>query len=609
MTTEENSAFENLSFDPFNFESILLNKNQDPDENLFEIYNDSSYFSPDELKISLGKIPYTNKSFSIISFNIRSMKKNFEEFRNFISELNYDFSVISLTETWCLDDPRNESLLKLNNYTSIYQARSSERHGGGICMFIHNSLIFKNRSDLCFNNNDVESLSIEIVNKYTKNVIVNVTYRQPAGNIKVFEDSFKKILSSNKHRNKAVYLTGDFNLNLLDYETNAKVKSYLNILFSHSFIPLINKPTRISKHNATVIDHLLTNTFIDKSYLTGIVKTDISDHFPVFLITESELNKTSENEFVFKRKISDVKLREFKEALAYIDWNSVLNYNDPNSAYNEFLKIVMKHYDTFFPIKRIQIKTKNFSSPWITRGIVKSSKRKQKLYEKFLKRKTSHNENVYKNYKRLFESIKQKSKSNYFKERLDRYRNNVKKTWDIIKEVIGSSTSISHTLPKRLIVNNVEICEKKLIADNFNKYFVNVGPNLAKNIHKSRKEFHNFLSGNYPILKETPLTDEELKNAFTTLKSNKSPGFDDISPDVIKIVFEALVRPIRYIFDLSLKQGVFPDKLKIACITPIFKSGDRDLVGNYRPISVLSCFSKALERIMYNQIIYFSDPK
>ena len=87
----------------------------------------------------------------------------------------------------------------------------------------------------------------------------------------------------------------------------------------------------------------------------------------------------------------------------------------------------MSHYDTFLPIKKVQIKTKTFSSPWITRGIVKSSKLKQKLYEKFLKRKTPHNENVYKNYKRLFESIKHKSKVNYFKERLDRYRNNVKK--------------------------------------------------------------------------------------------------------------------------------------------------------------------------------------
>ena len=239
MTNEESSLFENLNFNPFSYESILLNKSQDPDENLFENFKDCSYFTPNELKVSLENIPYKNKSFSIISFNIRSMKKNFEEFRNFINELNFEFSIISLTETWCLDDPRNESLFKLNNYTSIHQTRNGERNGGGICIFIHNSLTFKSRSDLCVNNNDIESLSIEVVNKKSKNIIVNihhiVTYRQPAGNIKVFENSLKNILSSRNYNNKPVYLTGDFNLNLLDYKTSAKVKSYLNIIFSHSF--------------------------------------------------------------------------------------------------------------------------------------------------------------------------------------------------------------------------------------------------------------------------------------------------------------------------------------------------------------------------------------
>ena len=91
------------------------------------------------------------------------MKKNFDEFRDFITNLNYEFSVICLTKTWCLDDPRNESLFKLNNYRSLHQARYGERNGGGTCLFVHNSLSFNKRSDLCVNNSDIESLSIEII--------------------------------------------------------------------------------------------------------------------------------------------------------------------------------------------------------------------------------------------------------------------------------------------------------------------------------------------------------------------------------------------------------------------------------------------------------------
>ena len=190
----------------------------------------------------------------------------------------------------------------------------------------------------------------------------------------------------------SIYITGDLNLNLLDYKTNAKVKSYLNLIFSHSFIPLINKPTRISKNNATVIDHILTNTFINNDYKSGIIKTDISDHFPVFIIADAELNKTHKTEFIFKREINSVNLSEFNESLLTVDWNNLLNSTDSNIAYNEFLKIFLTHYDSFFPKKKIQIKSKNITSPWITKGIVKSSKRKQKLYEKYLKRKTPQND-------------------------------------------------------------------------------------------------------------------------------------------------------------------------------------------------------------------------
>ena len=335
------------------------------------------------------------------------------------------------------------------------------------------------------------------------------------------------------------------------------------------------------------------------------MKTDISDHFPVFFLTETILNKTKQTNFVFKRKITEANLRNFNDALITVSWENVLNQTDPEKAYNEFLETFLFHYEAFFPKQRIQVNIKNLASPWITKGILKSSKRKQKLYEKFLKRKTIRNEENYKNYKKLFESIKLKSKANYYKDQLDKYQNNIKKTWDVIKEVIGNTKPISHTLPKRLIINNAEIFDKKSIAEQFNKYFLNVGPNLAEIIPKSNKNFESFLSGQYPTLKEFPLTDEELKNAFASIKPNKSPGFDDISSNVIRFVFDALIKPTKHIFDLSLNKGIFPDKLKVARVTPIFKAGEKERVSNYRPISVLNCFSKILERIMYNRLYSF----
>ena len=108
-----------------------------------------------------------------------------------------------------------------------------------------------------------------------------------------------------------------------------------------------------------------------------------------------------------------------------------------------------------------------------------------------------------------------------------------------------------------------------------------------------------------PCLSTINLTDLELENAFSTLKLNKNPECDDISPDVVKIVSNEIFFILKHIFNIALAKGVFPEKLKIAWVTAIFKAGNNTLVTNYRPISVLPCFSKLLERIMCNRLYKF----
>ena len=99
-----------------------------------------------------------------------------------------------------------------------------------------------------------------------------------------------------------------------------------------------------------------------------------------------------------------------------------------------------------------------------------------------------------------------------------------------------------------------------------------------------------------------------MKDAFFSLKLNKGAGYDDISFNVVKKCFGVLHKPLLHIFNLSLQTGIFPDKLKIARVTPLFKGGENYELGNYRPISVLPCFSKILEKIMYNRLYkYLTD--
>ena len=130
---------------------------------------------------------------------------------------------------------------------------------------------------MSINNAECESC-LELSNGTTRNIIVNTFYRQPAGKIKPFKEYLKSVLSKLKNSNKQLYLIGDFNLNLLDYSTNTKVKNFINLLFQHGLMPLINKPTRVTRRSATLIDLIITNQFHNSLCTTGIIKTQISDH-------------------------------------------------------------------------------------------------------------------------------------------------------------------------------------------------------------------------------------------------------------------------------------------------------------------------------------------
>ena len=140
----------------------------------------------------------------------------------------------------------------MERHIPVHQIRRSCK-GGGIVIFILDSLFYKLRNYLCINCKDTESLSIEIPNNQTRNITFNVVYRPPDGDLNLCEKLFKKILSDSTTVNKIFFLAGGFNIDLLDFETNKNMQSFVNLMFELSMIPTINKPTRVTKHTATAI--------------------------------------------------------------------------------------------------------------------------------------------------------------------------------------------------------------------------------------------------------------------------------------------------------------------------------------------------------------------
>ena len=244
----------------------------------------------------------------------------------------------------------------------------------------------------------------------------------------------------------------------------------------------------------------------------------------------------------------------------------------------------------------------------MTKGLLKLSKRKQKLYEKLLKKGTPRNESIYKAHKFLFESLKKKSKKIYYTRRLENYQNDIKKSWDVLKEIIGGTKSTKGSFSKRMIIDGQEIFNREKIANCFNNFFVDIGLKLASMIPELQAKFDEYLNPQQTFMGKAKHTDDEVKEALRILKREKSPGYDNIPSNVLNEASDIFLTPLKYIFNLSLQQGIFSENLKIAKISPIYKKYEEFLLTNYRPISVYRCFPKLLERIMYNRFFkYFSE--
>ncbi|XP_065642152.1 uncharacterized protein LOC136073836 [Hydra vulgaris] len=177
------------------------------------------------------------------------------------------------------------------------------------------------------------------------------------------------------------------------------------------------------------------------------------------------------------------------------------------------------------------------------------------------------------------------------------YCGNTKKTWGVIKEVIGKKKDAIKVFPQYLKTDENDALANKATdtAEKFNNYFIKIGEKLANKITPGKNCYKSYLRKKASVMNELEITLVELKNAFNTLQQNKRPGLDDTSVIVVKNVYDIIEYPLLHICNLSLKNGVFPDQLKLAKFVPIFKSGDDSIASNYRPISILPCISKILE--------------
>ena len=277
---------------------------------------------------------------------------------------------------------------------------------------------------------------------------------------------------------------------------------------------------------------------------------------------------------------------KFARLLRERNWYDVLSSEDHQSAYSLFSQGYIDMYNNCFPLRTVKSGYKN-RKPWLSVGLKKSIERKTSYTIVNKRPKTQSMKFIYKKYRNKLNKLMSIVEREYYEHRLQENKQNLKATWRILKEILNKNKN--NLSCSRFYINNTVCNDKKRIAESFNLFFVNVGPNLAKNIPSDSRSPTGYMECNPSSMAVIPASQNKIITIIKSLKQS-SPGWDDISTSNFKHTCHYFIEPLMHGSNLSITQGVFPHELKVAKVIPLFKSNDPMVFSNYRPVSVLPLF-------------------
>lgn len=521
-----------------------------------------------------------NTKLSIMYSNIRSLRNKIDELKCIVKNCT-TLDIIILNETWLYIN--EVEYFNIEGYSAIHSCRSGR--GGGAAIYIKNTLNYK-----CILNeykNGCNWVGVEIQNY---NIKIETVYRPPQSDLQLFLHDLDNLLQMNK---KNLIIIGDINIDM--FKTSNPTEDYKNVVqMNDCDFANMKTSTRKTQDTETLIDHIITN--IRKDLFQIYFKEDpITDH----KIQMIQVNKQE-------------KIRKKKETimLKLLDKESFLN-----ECRHKMETTSIKDVDTLVELiqrskeKHTKVKQKRaINNGWITNELLLVFKERDKLYERM--KRNSGNEQLQEQFKRKKnECVKlvRRLKSEYINNRINKAQQDQRQTWKIINQIIKNDFSGSkHDQEITLVDDNDKTKDSKEVANKFNNYFTNIGRQLANRIklrqrtkQEMREEFNN------KTMYLIPCDEQEILKTINVMHEGKAPGWDGIDINTVKNLKEAIAPILAKLINNMLSTGVFPQSLKKGKIIPIYKSGDKVNVANYRPITTLSTFAKIYEKILSTRLTKF----
>ena len=422
-------------------------------------------------------------------------------------------------------------------------------------------------------------------------------YRPPKTNFELFNKFIGDAFASESLENCDKIICGDFNLNLMNMTEAANNSSvFHNNMQTLALLPVISKPTRISKSSSSLIDNIFVNNLVN--FRSGIFTIDISDHMPIFIIYkqyfDSEKNPPKKISY---RIINETTLQNLYNNFSLIDANEIMSKTDVNDALITLHNKILDCYNVSCPIKTKTVSVKDQTKPWINATIKHNILKRQNNYRLYKRNLMSERE--YKSFRNLVNNQIRTAKRQYYEKLFWDNKQNIKKTWSIVNSVLHKSSGNNKSDIKSILVNNVTYTDEYEICQQFNDYYSTIGKKVQETIPDTSTDdgFSNYMNESQSThsFEFSRVSVQEIENAIMSLKSKRS-HISTYSDKILKYINNLVSPLLAYIMNRSLASGSFPQFLKIARVIPIFKAGDPNQLGNYRPISILPIFSKNFEK-------------
>ena len=534
---------------------------------------------------SLSTSDNSNLNVKFLYSNVRSLVSKIHDLNNYLSI--YKPEVIALTETW-LDDRIPTSFFCPQNYVAYRKDRQNKK-GGGCVVLISKTLLSKPVSILKPKIDDgvkIDAVACRLPLACGTSMGVLCIYRPPglsdSENSPLY-DILNNFLDNNFKFN---IIIGDFNFPDIQWPGSSSSfhsDTFLNFVHENFLLQHVMSSTR--KASQSILDLVLSTQGTNIHGLTVNEEFGTSDHSIINFSVP--LRPTLVKRKVKRRNLEKADWSLFRQSLAFSspDIHQALLSEDIDEVWACFLSILNAALDTVAPVHEIS-----------TRNFVSCSKVRTALRHKRRRFKALSENNIPSNviaYARAVEIVKRTTYEDVIKrENRLLYNANPRYFWSYVNRRMSSQTSI-----KSLKSNTSEAQDPDDLSNIFNDYFVSVfTPASDFTIQDDNR--------NPPLLalSQIAITTEDVCRILGSLSSKSSVDNDNLSYKILKEGGVILAEFLAYLFSLSLRICRIPSAWKVAIVSPIHKGGPKNVVSNYRPISVTSCCCRVLERIVRNKI-------